>query len=64
MLSGSSEFQQANIELTPEELKLILQHYDTNKDGKISIYELQKALQADIQRFEGYAPRGVKRARQ
>lgn len=56
-------FKQANIQLTPEELKAILKHYDTNGDGKISIYELAKALQADVQRFEGHAARGQKRPR-
>ena len=56
-------FRKANLELSDAELKSILTHYDTNKDGKIDINELAKALQADVKRFEGYAQRGQKRAR-
>ena len=56
-------FKLANLVLSAEELKQILKHYDTNKDGKIDINELQKALQRDVQRFEGHAARGQKRPR-
>ena len=57
-------FKDANLELSKDDLRTILQHYDTNKDGKISLVELSKALQADVKRYEGYGARGQKRPRQ
>ena len=56
-------FRGANVALTAEELKKIVQHYDTNRDGLVDINELAKALQADVHRYEGHSARGQKRPR-
>jgi len=56
-------FKEHNLPLSDADLKAILKDYDTNKDGKINLYELVKALQTDVKRFEGHAARGQKRPR-
>ena len=56
-------FKAANIELSASELRQLVSDYDTNKDGRVDINELAKALQADVARFEGHTARGAKRAR-
>ena len=57
-------FKQANIEMKAAELQKVIAHYDTNKDGKIDINELARALQADVKRYEGYAARGTQKSGQ
>jgi len=37
-------FAAAHVELTPQELQMIISKYDANKDGKIDFYELAKML--------------------
>ena len=56
-------FKMHSIELSAEEQKMILKHYDTNKDGMINLAELHKALIGEVSRFEGHRARGQKRPR-
>ena len=56
-------FAKANVVLTPQELKMIVSRYDTNKDGSVDIRELAKLLHTKGAPFEPASARGQKRAR-
>ena len=56
-------FVRASIEMSAEEVRALVDAYDSNGDGKIDINELAKALQADVRKFEGHTARGQKRPR-